>query len=420
MNEDLHNEKLPVTAEDGWKQMQELLDKHLPVQEPVIYKSKLMPYAAVALLIFMLVVTSILLNESIFKPIAGIKASTDAIDDKVELNKPLVSGNDTEKAIKPVSASPLTSSSAAAARASVVVSHPAKNTDRVHHASGENKMTTAANANLNTTASEIDKAATKIAEERTTETSEEKSEVKKALTDEIADEPAATADSSKEQSLAEKPLLAKKRAKNSNWNFYAGLGVNITGSGGAQNLHPYPMAEAKYTITPLLYVSAGLSLYAPVATNTITRGKPVYINDTVSNIRMYNEKLSYRQFHYLDIPVSVGMNITKHLSVQSGVQLSLLLNEKNEKSIDQYDFQMNNVRVPVFTSLTSLRPTPPVEEEVKLSKTDVRFQAGLKYNLQRFSAGVTYQQGLRPVISGNMADGKKNNVFALSLLYRIK
>lgn len=416
MSEDLHNEKLPVNADDGWKQMQELLDKHLPVQKPVTYRSKLMPYAGVALLILMLVVTFTLLNESVFEPIAGIKISTNAIEDKGAPNKPMVSHSETENGLNQTAFS--SEKTSAASPAPVAVSYPLEKTNLNPGAGSRKDIQAAANAALHTPANKTGKADQNTTEERRTPSLEEKIVEEKAQTGEVADEPATTADSSQEQSVAEQPAIAKKSTKKSNWNLYGGLSVNFTLSGSAKNFQPYPVAEATYAITPRLYLSTGVAVYAPVETNSTIKGRPVYINDTVSNIRMYNEKLSYQQFHYLDIPLAIGMNITKHLSVQSGLQLSVLLNKKKEKSIEQYDFQMNSVRVPVYTSLAPMLPPEPVEE-VKISKTDVRFHAGLKYHFKKFSAGATYQQGLQPVIS-NTTKGNKNSVFALSLLFKIK
>lgn len=202
------------------------------------------------------------------------------------------------------------------------------------------------------------------------------------------------------------------------WQFAAGIGMN-SAAGKKQYLQPYPVAEMKYHLNTRFYIAAGLAVFspAPAAVSGVT--KTVYVNDTANNIRLYNEVINYDRLRYADLPLSVGVNISKKISFQAGFQASLLLS-KNSKQIKQpYDFQMNNINFPV-DSPAGMAANPQQNFNVQVRKMDYRFVAGIKYHQGKMIAGLAYQYGLNSPGTGMNASGERNQFFTLNLLYNIK
>ena len=203
------------------------------------------------------------------------------------------------------------------------------------------------------------------------------------------------------------------------WEFSAGLGINIA-EGKSQNLQPYPVAEFRYNVSSRFFVTGGLSFLSPKAGSISGISKTVYVNDTVNNISLYNEVVSYDRWRYVDVPVSVGVNISKKIMLQTGVQLSVLVSKQQKKFLQPYDFQMNNVDLPFTAPLVGMAASPQEDFNVRVPNMDYRFIAGIKYKFKRTTAGLFYQQGLQSPDKGNSIDKTSNQLFTLSLLYQIK
>jgi hypothetical protein len=211
----------------------------------------------------------------------------------------------------------------------------------------------------------------------------------------------------------------KKDRDKMRWNISAGVGINLM-PGDQQNLKPYPVAEMKYHLSSRFFIAAGASIFSPAPGKVSGTNKTVYVNDTINNISLYNEVTTYHHFHYADIPVSFGMNVSKKLSVQSGLQVSFLQHKKSTKILQPYDFQMNNIPLPPNTTTFVAAANPQQEFNVQVRNVDYRFIAGIRYQLKRISTGLFYQQALQP--TGSLYNNNKttNQFISLNLLYQIK
>ncbi len=210
---------------------------------------------------------------------------------------------------------------------------------------------------------------------------------------------------------------ATSKVRKNNWSLFAGIGVNGM-IGQAQNVQPFPVAEASYAISAKFHLSVGLALGSPVSTNSYGITKRVYLNDTANNIQLYNKVVKYNQLSYADIPLTAGLNITKRLSIQGGVQASVLLHSKNATSLEGYDFQMRLINGAQNTLVTGI--AAPIEQDYTLHarKIDYRFTAGVKYTINRTSLNVMYQYSMQPLITGDYVVSKKNQLVTLKILYR--
>ena len=204
------------------------------------------------------------------------------------------------------------------------------------------------------------------------------------------------------------------------WEFSAGVGLNIA-ENKHQNLQPYPTAEVKYNLNAGLFISAGLSLLSPRAGSFSGVNKTVFINDTVNNISLYNEVVSYNRLRYVDVPISAGVNITKRLTFQMGVQLSVLASRQQKKSLQPFDFQMNTTTLPVTPTFAGAAANPQQEFTVKIPGMDYRFVSGIKYKFNRTAAGLFYQHGLQSSVSeGSNANTVSKGLFTFNLMYQFK
>ena len=204
------------------------------------------------------------------------------------------------------------------------------------------------------------------------------------------------------------------------WEFSAGVGLNIA-ENKHQNLQPYPTAELKYNLNAEVFISAGLSLLSPRAGSFSGVNKTVFINDTVSNISLYNEVVSYNHLRYVDVPISIGVNITKRLTFQTGVQLSVLASRQQKKSLQPFDFQMNTTTLPVTPTFAGAAANPQQEFTVKMPGMDYRFVSGIKYKFNRTAAGLFYQHGLQSSVSeGSNAKTVSKGLFTFNLMYQFK
>jgi hypothetical protein len=107
-----------------------------------------------------------------------------------------------------------------------------------------------------------------------------------------------------------------KPPHNMPWGLSAVLAINVV-EGKQQNLQPYPTAEVKYNLNFSFFIAAGLSLLSPKPGTVSGITKTVYVNDTVNNISLNNEVVSYDRLRYADIPLTAGVNVTKKLMFQT-------------------------------------------------------------------------------------------------------
>lgn len=197
------------------------------------------------------------------------------------------------------------------------------------------------------------------------------------------------------------------------WRLFAGAAINIA-TAGNQNLLPYPSFSARYYISPRVFISSGLSLFSPAQGRVSGVSKIVQVNDVSTNTSELNEVTSYSKMLYANLPITVGLQLNKHINVQAGLQSALLLSKKTSIEKIAYDFQMNRIEVNVVS--TSYAPAAATIQSfnVKAPTTDYHFISGINYEINKTSLGLYYQHSLRkPTIP-------VNNLISLHLSWQLK
>ena len=396
MNEYLHNGEPAISANAGWQEMQFLLEEHLPVKKSTGFSRQLLQYAAAVLLFILLVLTSLQLNNK-FLPTNNITSNNKKVTfNDIKLNNPgpslPLNKNNPVSNEFPAGLQGLANDHFSAVTSDeeqlLFMNQQAAGTAIVSAKSGESESV---NAQM-------------IVENIEKQALDRNPALGKKITGTVSSIPVS------------KPNEQMRPA--SLWQLNAGIGINADLHSN-QTLQPYPFAEAKLNINKRIYLAAGLAAWSPVSTTTTGISKTVYLNDTINNIRLYNEKTTFSRVRYADIPVSIGVNISKNFSVQTGLQISVLLNKKTKSDLEPYDYQMNSVALPL-RSPTYITAAPEQHDyDVQLRKIDYRFITGVKYQLKKTTVGLTYQHGLQTSGIGNTSKNR-NQVLALNVSFQIK
>lgn len=218
--------------------------------------------------------------------------------------------------------------------------------------------------------------------------------------------------------LAEK---AGKLHQMRHWQLSAGLAMN-TMIGQQQNFTPYPAAVLRYDLSKNFFLSLGLSAGSHIAGESRGLKKKTYVNDMVNNIQFYNTVNQYYDFSYADIPLLAGVHISKKISLQAGLQASVLLKTKTKTIIEQYDFQMRLAGGATngLVSGTAAAPVSETDYRVEARKMDYRFTTGIKYNINKLAFNVMYQHSLQPALTGDFTSGNKHQLVTLNMQFNIK
>ncbi len=388
MSEDLryyffNNEEdgnMPISADQGWDKMSALLNAHMPEKKSVV-KRLFKPYLITLLFITACVMFSLPLTENDRKAYAEKTALAHHSDHTPSAAvNPSIASNKLKEFVR----SPLPQTSIdvhKAVQQLIQNNHATATTNTLLHDGDSNSYRQPVNIEATKTTPII-----------------------------IAKETATTA--------AEKPSSSPQKIKIKNkgqWTLQAGAGLNIS-MGKYQVPQPYPTFDLKYATGRRFYLSTGIAIFSPVATSGISGiEKTVYVNDTLNNVSMYNEKIVYKRLHYIDLPVIAGWQLSEKLSIQAGVQFSRLISSKSSTASEPYDFNMNRVYADVGTLLPTAA-APPVENNIAIRKMDYRLLGGIEYNVnKKASIGLQYQQGLRPVLTGISAPDKRNSLITLKV-----
>lgn len=207
----------------------------------------------------------------------------------------------------------------------------------------------------------------------------------------------------------------------SKWYLYAGLAINATNT-KEQIFRPYPLAILRYDLSKKFFLSSSLSVGSSISSESQGLDKKIYINDTINNILYYDKVKHYHNVVYSDISVSGGINLGSNISLQAGIQAAVLIKAKSKTVIEPYDFQMrstgsaNDNIIPVVTAL----PVNTTDYNVGIRRFDYRFTTGINYNKNKFGFGLTYQHSFMPMIKGDVTSGNKNQLVTFNVLYKIK
>jgi len=391
MNEDLHKfNQSPISANEGWKEMQQLLDQHMPLKDEIAERRNFASYFIAASILLVLVFTSLKINEtypkivnsgSIYTPPGLVQMATTGFSNST-IDKEVTRFVPTNKTAW---ASSNTKSEG--------------NTKAVN--SGNSKTTRAEAVTERILTTNKDIIATDVAET-------------------IKEKPALQLSVDKAVNTPLESVKNKKRHVKHLWEVSAGIGLNKSLISANATGEPNALVEVKYNVNPRFYISSGIAPYSLVKNNIGGVSKSIWVNDTARNISMYKETTTFDRLHYLDIPVTAGFNVTKHISVQAGLQVSFLINKKTSKSIEPYDFSMNRVNVPTYASIMAAMPGSTAEYDVRPKNIDSRVLAGVRYNYRKFAVGLTYQQGLSPLLKNGSINNGKNKLLSLNLLIKLK
>lgn len=207
----------------------------------------------------------------------------------------------------------------------------------------------------------------------------------------------------------------------SKWHLYAGLAINATNT-KEQIFRPYPLAVLRYDLSKKFFLSSSLSVGSSISSQSQGLDKKIYINDTINNVLYYDKVNHYHNVVYSDLSVNGGINLGSNISLQAGIQAAVLIKAKSKSVIEPYDFQMRSTGsasdnlIPVVTAL----PVNTTDYKVGIRRFDYRFTAGINYNKNKFSFGLTYQHSFMPMISGDVTSGNKNQLVTFNVLYKIK
>lgn len=391
MNEDLHNEEPVIPAKKGWQEMQQLLDKHLPEKRRVFNPWIVSPYVAAVILSMALFFNSFHLKNKAFAPPRADKSV--AITSNTFI-KPVTktSANGNEHTFY------LTNNKNATTKKNALSSIQPEQPAIWNH---EPELTTG-EAGINNPMSET--------HSFIPEMSIQHSEPQNIIT---------VISGRRDENAFIQKKINQKIAGTSSWSLSVGIGINKTLQ-AVNDFQPYPVAEIKYNMSPKIFVAAGLSAWSPVSNTTGGLSKSTFLNDTINNIEYYNETTTYKRLRYIDIPLSLGVNITKNFSIQGGAQISVLAGKKTEKVQTPYDYQRNSVTAPSNVNVFVSPANPQQQFDVAARNLDLRLHTSIRYSYKNVGIGITYQHALQSVGKGSATGDNRNHLVGLNVFYRIK
>jgi len=392
-----------IPAEEGWKQMQHLLDTELPL--PFKRKPRRYLFFITAALSGIIFLTTALPVRNYFEQRNMIsfdhKAnSSKAANNIVTKQNQYVNKNTSIKANTFVPQQQLTNTSANKLQQSSLKTLNSDSTETSDYTIQKNIQTRG--DNVNNVQEEI---------------------VSASPSTDTAGSIVVINSSDKQKETASLNNKQKKSAKGTykSWQLNAGIASNISLSNTLHALQPYPFAELRYQFTPRFFAGASIALFSPVGSHANGIKKTVYVNDTSSDVSKYNEKLNYKRLTYADVALTAGIKPTKQLSVQGGVQFSRLLNTTTNTTLDPYDFNMNMIFVQDVRLLPTTPSAAPIyNNKIEAQKFDIRYLVGINYDLKKISIGLQYQAGIKPVLKGDAVSSDKNKLITLKAAYRFK
>lgn len=402
------DEQPPISPDEGWKSMQQILDKEMPVSSK--RRRRFLFFFIASLAGIMLLATSIPLKNYFV-----ITSTNTTKKEKVVVNtqkeKDALQGEDLQKNNN---TSSLTANNISETR--VVAPGNEKITSNNNNPALFSKKTEQQLL--------VSDAATqnKVDQDKSAQSNKQSIVIENK-------QPVSSSnkDDSKEQKTEVTVNNSNKKKSTNNfkpgWQLNAGIGINVSFENSLRSLRPYPFAELNYNFSKRFFASASLGLFSPVGTKASGVEKTVYVNDTSYNVSRYNKMLNYKRLDYIDVALSGGIKINNKLSLQAGMQVSRLLHSSKGKSLEPYDFNSNIIQTQII-DVTTLPVTPSAApiytNTVNVQKYDIRYLAGINYDLKKISLGIQYQAALNPVLKGTDVSGNKNKMITLKAAYRFK
>lgn len=205
--------------------------------------------------------------------------------------------------------------------------------------------------------------------------------------------------------------------------FEIGAYYNIGGSLSAI----YPIAAITIPVSKKAFLSLGVGLNSQVKINSFAPKEFTVLNDTVNQAYFTVEQKNIRKAVYIDLPVSINYKINNRITVNAGVQLSVLQNIDIKAEKKTFDFQADlsqQISSRVFTNASSYTPYQVYAQDYTFMKTNWRFIAGIGYQFKNAGIKFQYQQSFSPNYRLTDFNGTKSekrlSVFTVGLTYRIR
>jgi hypothetical protein len=418
------DEQPPVSSEEGWKSMQQLLDKEMPVSSKRRRRFVFLFVASIAGIILLATAIPV---KNYFEQTALKKNH----EENIIANKSNEKGESQKEEVKESNnIAPLNkndNSGASIKNTSQIISNNKTNYNQYNLSSKGNKTARSSE--------EINKEllyANAITQNLIDQSFSDQNKNAQLNDHSLAQESTQNVSSANKGETKEEKTVSlvnnsNKKQTNKNfipgWQLSAGIGMNMSLSNTLNSLRPYPVAELKYNFSPRFFAGASIGLFSPVGSTASGVKKTVYVNDTSSNISKYNEKLNYNRLTYIDAALTAGMKISNKLSLQTGIQVSRVVSSSTSTTLEPYDFNSNiiTMQTPDVTTIPVTPAAAPVyNNRIELQKIDVRYIAGINYDLKKVSFGLQYQAGINPILKGDIVTGDKNKIIMLRASYRFK
>ena len=419
------DEQPPISSEEGWKGMQQLLDKEMPVSSK---RRRRFVFFFVASIAGIILLATAIPVKNYFEQTATKKTLKENIEantlkEKDELQKEEVRQSNNIASLNNND----NDSPASLKNSSQIVSNNKTDYNQYSLSSKRNK-TVLSSEEINKELSYADAIAQDVIDQSFTDQNKTEQLNKQPVMQENKQDVSLTNKSeTKEEKTAGTINNSNKKKSNKyfkpTWQLNAGIGMNISLSNTLSSLRPYPFAELKYNFSPRFFAGASIGLFSPVGSKANGVKKTVYVNDTSFNVSKYNEKLNYNRLTYIDAALTAGVKINKKISFQAGVQISRLISSSTSTTLEPYDFNSNIITMQT-QDVTTIPVTPsaaPVyNNRIEVQKFDVRYLAGINYDLNKVSLGLQYQAGINPILKGDIVTGNKNKIITLRAAYHFK
>ena len=189
----------------------------------------------------------------------------------------------------------------------------------------------------------------------------------------------------------------------------------------------YPMVAVTKSLSKKSFVSLGVGFNSQININNFAPKEFTVINDTTNQVYFTLVQKNISKAVYIDLPVAIYYNVNNRISVNAGVQLSVLQKVKIKSVQSTFDFQSDLSQLlptRVYTSTSSYTPNTVYAQDYTFLKTNGRFIAGVGYKLKDIAIKFQYAKSFSPNYNFTDFDGtqslKKLSSFTIGINYRVR
>lgn len=160
----------------------------------------------------------------------------------------------------------------------------------------------------------------------------------------------------------------------------------------------FPSVSIALALNKTWSIATGLAVFAPGNfKHPVSPQEPVSYASAQGII--VRSKESVQQVYYYKIPVMAKARITKHVSVQAGVDLALLQKVAVKREENYSNLVTANTTTDVYMVRAGAVGSSPVGQSYEVRRFDPRLTVGAQYEFGRFYAGVQYGQSLHSAVT---------------------